>query len=67
MVYNFSAAQWLKPPDDTKKKKSWLPRYLTLHYLQNNTRKVVFFIIYMLLNVGLFLLSAIRYRDRLEF
>ena len=57
-----SAANWLKPPAGRKSDSKW-PRYLTKKYLQNNIRKVVFFLLFAALNIILFCWSLWRYRD----
>ncbi|KAL3884563.1 hypothetical protein ACJMK2_024696 [Sinanodonta woodiana] len=58
-----SAAQWLKPPEKSKKKKKDAFRYLTLPYIRNNLRKVFFFSWFVLMNMGLFILGAYNYKD----
>lgn len=60
-----SAAQWLKPPRQETKKTccSPPPKYLTSSYYVNNKRGVIWFFIYILINIGLFL-TCIRYRDQ---
>uniref|UniRef100_A0A8C6PN90 NADPH oxidase 5 n=1 Tax=Nothobranchius furzeri TaxID=105023 RepID=A0A8C6PN90_NOTFU len=55
-----SAANWLKPPDaDQKKNKT--PRYLTLTYWQNNSRKLLFLCSYALLNLLLFIGAVLHH------
>ncbi|ELU05067.1 hypothetical protein CAPTEDRAFT_147619 [Capitella teleta] len=58
-----STSHWLRPPEQEKvKKKPGCSRYFTKRYLQNNTRKVIFLLVYFIINIGLFILSAYRYR-----
>ena len=59
-VLLISAVNWLKPPE--VKRKTYKPRYLSMAYLRNNTRKVIFILIYLIINVALFTVSAVRYR-----
>ncbi|XP_033725536.1 NADPH oxidase 5-like isoform X2 [Pecten maximus] len=56
-----SAAQWLKPPD--KKKNKTRRRYFTVAYLRNNLKKVVFLILYFLINIALGAYAAYSYRN----
>ena len=59
----FSAAHWLKPPEEEAKKKRFSPpRYFTKDYIRKNLRKVMFIVVYCLINVVLFTVSAVRYR-----
>ena len=60
--FQCSAANWLKPPAPKKPASKW-PRYLTKNYLQNNVRKVVFQLLFIVLNVVLFSWSLWRYRE----
>ncbi|XP_041852974.1 NADPH oxidase 5 [Melanotaenia boesemani] len=56
-----SAANWLKPPDlDPKKHQT--PRYLTRAYWQNNSRKLLFFCMYIVLNLLLFIGAMLHHR-----
>ncbi|KAL3884556.1 hypothetical protein ACJMK2_024689 [Sinanodonta woodiana] len=57
-----SAAQWLKPMEETKEKKQGCHRYFTWSYIRNNLRKVIFFVWFVLMNIGLFILNAYTYR-----
>ncbi|KAK7481433.1 hypothetical protein BaRGS_00027284, partial [Batillaria attramentaria] len=57
-----STAKWLLPKRE-KKQKSWVPRKLTLTYIRNNLVKVIFTVVYLLINVGLYVLNAWLYRD----
>ncbi|XP_053387111.1 NADPH oxidase 5-like [Mercenaria mercenaria] len=57
-----SAAQWLKPPDSSKGKKSRL-RYFTSDYWKNNYRKVAYFLIYWALNIVLYAVAMWQYRE----
>lgn len=58
-----SAAQWLKPPGGSKKKaKGWTEKF-TWKYIRNNLRKVVFLILYVLVNVGLTAYTVNKYID----
>ncbi|XP_052785817.1 NADPH oxidase 5-like isoform X2 [Mya arenaria] len=57
-----SAAQWLKPPSKQSSDKTWR-RYFTADYLKNNLRKVVFFLVYWIVNVVLYILGAYNHRD----
>ncbi|XP_070178601.1 NADPH oxidase 5-like isoform X2 [Littorina saxatilis] len=56
-----SAARWLMPPKKNKRVPS-PPRYLTWTYLVNNRVKVIFTILYFLLNCGFFALNSWLYR-----
>ncbi|KAK6185049.1 hypothetical protein SNE40_007371 [Patella caerulea] len=58
-----SAAQWLKPGDTAAKKKRELPRYLQGKYIRNNLKKIIFYIIYFLANIGLYAYGAYNYRQ----
>ncbi|XP_071825640.1 NADPH oxidase 5-like isoform X3 [Apostichopus japonicus] len=49
-----SAASWLKPPIKRQGQKSLLPRYLTWRYIHNNSRKLLFLLIYFFVNSVLF-------------
>ncbi|XP_028287549.1 NADPH oxidase 5 [Parambassis ranga] len=49
-----SAANWLKPPDLDQKKRQ-TPRYLTRAYWHNNSRKLLFLVMYALLSLLLFI------------
>ncbi|KAJ8036591.1 NADPH oxidase 5 [Holothuria leucospilota] len=49
-----SAASWLRPPTKRKGQKSLLPRYLTWRYIHNNSRKLIFFLVYFFVNTTLF-------------
>ncbi|XP_048887176.1 NADPH oxidase 5 [Brienomyrus brachyistius] len=55
-----SAANWLKPPEMEQKKRQ-TPRYLTPAYWHNNSRKLLFLLGYVCLNVLLFTLAALRH------
>ncbi|XP_052694613.1 NADPH oxidase 5-like isoform X2 [Crassostrea angulata] len=58
-----SAAQWLKPPAGTNKKtKGWTEK-LTWKYIRNNLRKVVFLVLYILINLGLAGYTINKYID----
>ncbi|KAK3594669.1 hypothetical protein CHS0354_016334 [Potamilus streckersoni] len=58
-----SAVQWLKPLEEVKKKnKNIIHRYFNWSYIRNNLRKVIFFIWFVLMNIGLFILGAYNYR-----
>ncbi|XP_072173756.1 NADPH oxidase 5-like [Diadema setosum] len=52
-----SAASWLKPPS-IKRTRPLLPRYLTWRYVHNNYRKILFLVVYLLINVALFIQAA---------
>ncbi|XP_069102288.1 NADPH oxidase 5-like isoform X2 [Argopecten irradians] len=56
-----SAAQWLKPPAKTKNKRR--RRYCTVAYLRNNLKKVVFLVLYFLVNIALGSYAAYSYRN----
>ncbi|XP_021366755.1 NADPH oxidase 5-like isoform X2 [Mizuhopecten yessoensis] len=56
-----SAAQWLKPP--TKTKNNSKTRYFTYAYLRNNLKKVVFLILYFMVNIALGAYAAYSYRN----
>ena len=64
--YNFaahSAAQWLSADENKKRTRRplKLPRYLTKTYLLNNKQHCICVLIYVLVNVALFV-TSIRYR-----
>ncbi|XP_030046330.1 NADPH oxidase 5 [Microcaecilia unicolor] len=54
-----SAANWLKPP--TAEKKRQTPRYLTPAYWHNNRNKLLFLSCYIILNLLLFGVAALRH------
>ncbi|KAL8595540.1 hypothetical protein ACOMHN_000748 [Nucella lapillus] len=56
-----SVAQWLRPPKGTKSSVT-VPRHLTWTYLQNNRVKVAFTLLFLLVNIGLYILNAWLYR-----
>ncbi|ESO81905.1 hypothetical protein LOTGIDRAFT_207486 [Lottia gigantea] len=56
-----SAAEWLKPSKTEKKRE--LPRYLQSNYIRNNLKKIIFFIIYFMTNIGLYAYGAYSYRE----
>ncbi|XP_070546727.1 NADPH oxidase 5-like isoform X2 [Ptychodera flava] len=58
-----SAASWLKPPDEKKRVRHFIPRYLTWRYIHNNLRKVVFLVMYLLVNIALGIEAGWRYRE----
>ncbi|XP_050396524.2 NADPH oxidase 5 [Patella vulgata] len=55
------AAQWLKPRTTEMKEKGTY-RYLTIKYWRNNSKKGVLFLLYFLVNIGLFVLGCYNYR-----
>ncbi|KAI9532682.1 hypothetical protein NQZ68_030624, partial [Dissostichus eleginoides] len=57
-----SAANWLKPPAVDPQKRRGAPRYLTQAYWQNNSRKLLFLVLYALLNLTLFLGAVMQQR-----
>nr|XP_054749918.1 NADPH oxidase 5-like [Lytechinus pictus] len=58
-----SAASWLKPPA-LKSSRRVLPRYLTWRYVHNNYRKILFLVVFILINVALFTEAAYRYAKK---
>lgn len=58
---SISAAQWMKPPVK-KKQKDGLSRYFTKRYILNNLRKVLFFLLYVLANIGFGIYAGWNYR-----
>ncbi|XP_030829321.1 NADPH oxidase 5 [Strongylocentrotus purpuratus] len=58
-----SAASWLKPPS-LKPSRRVLPRYLTWRYVHNNYRKILFLVVFILINVALFTEAAYRYAKK---
>ena len=59
-MFTFSAAQWMKPPEAPKKKKTLKPQWLSKRYIMN---KVMFMLVYLLINLGLSAVSIWRYWD----
>jgi Ca2+-binding EF-hand superfamily protein len=62
-----SAANWLKPPKSLQRHfvvSSYIPQWLSWRYLRNNLRSVFYLILFILVNVMLFLVGSIYYRDR---
>ncbi len=59
-LFNFSAALWLKPPKDDKKKKTQKPGYFSGWYIMNNLRQLIFLLVYLLINVALSAVSIWR-------
>ncbi|XP_048749074.2 NADPH oxidase 5-like isoform X2 [Ostrea edulis] len=58
-----SAAQWLKPPAASKKNaKGWTHRF-TWKYIRNNLRKVIFLVLYILINAALTAYTVYKYRE----
>lgn len=65
-VYNHfccSAVQWLKPKETKKKKPAPCAKYCSKSYMTNNVRKIVFYIVYLLINLGLGGYAAYNYRE----
>ncbi|XP_033725578.1 NADPH oxidase 5-like [Pecten maximus] len=61
---SISAASWLKVPSgNLKKKSSNSHRYFTATYIRNNLKKIVFLIVYILVNIALGCYAAYNYRD----
>ena len=59
-----SAVQCLNPPQKTqRRRKPAFISYFSKSYIKNNIRAVVFYTIFTLINVALFILSAVRYRS----
>ncbi|XP_052268840.1 NADPH oxidase 5-like [Dreissena polymorpha] len=58
----FSVAQWLRPPDKKNDGKS-RHRYFTIDYCKNNLRKVIYFLVYWILNAVLFAVAMYQYRE----
>lgn len=58
----FSVAQWLRPPDKKNDGKSRF-RYFTIDYCKNNLRKVIYFLVYWVLNAVLFAVAMYQYRE----
>lgn len=58
-----SAANWLKPPGDSKRfRMSWTKSF-TLKYIVNNLRKVLFLALYITINIILTVYTVYKYRD----
>ncbi|XP_069103028.1 NADPH oxidase 5-like [Argopecten irradians] len=61
---SISAASWLKAPSsDQKKKTRPFSRYFSTTYIRNNLKKIVFLIIYILVNIALGAYAAYNYRE----
>ncbi|XP_060064880.1 NADPH oxidase 5-like [Ylistrum balloti] len=61
---SISAASWLKAPtNDKRKKPSKSSRYFTATYIRNNLKKIVFLIVYILVNIALGSYAAYNYRE----
>ncbi|XP_021366817.1 NADPH oxidase 5-like isoform X2 [Mizuhopecten yessoensis] len=61
---SMSAASWLKVPTGKQAQKSSASsRYLTTTYYRNNCKKIVFLIIYILVNIALGCYAAYNYKD----
>ena len=59
-----SAVQCLNPPQKTQiRRKPAFFSYFSKSYIKNNIRAVVFYTIFTIINVALFILSAVRYRS----
>lgn len=61
-----SAANWLKPPDkkeNKQRKEDGWTRIFTKRFIQNNLRLILFLLVYVLINMGLFAVNAWRYWD----
>ncbi|XP_029952159.1 LOW QUALITY PROTEIN: NADPH oxidase 5 [Salarias fasciatus] len=56
-----SAANWLKPPEVEQRRRR-TPRYLTRAYWHNNSRKLLFLVLYALLSLLLFLGAVLQNR-----
>ncbi|XP_056272236.1 NADPH oxidase 5 isoform X2 [Pseudoliparis swirei] len=56
-----SAANWLKPPKE-KQQKQGAPRYLTRAYWLNNSRKLLFLVLYTFLSLLLFITAMMQHR-----
>uniref|UniRef100_A0A8C2WAD9 NADPH oxidase 5 n=1 Tax=Cyclopterus lumpus TaxID=8103 RepID=A0A8C2WAD9_CYCLU len=56
-----SAANWLKPPQEEQQKQG-APRYLTRAYWLNNSRKLLFLVLYTFLSVLLFITAMMQHR-----
>ncbi|XP_068452623.1 NADPH oxidase 5 [Clinocottus analis] len=55
-----SAANWLKPPQEEQKQGA--PRYLTRAYWLNNSRKLLFLVLYTFLSLLLFITAMMQHR-----
>ena len=62
----FSAANWLKPPKSFQKRvlSSYVPHWLSWRYLRNNLRSVIYLLLFIAVNIGLFLVGSIYYREK---
>ncbi|XP_065936823.1 NADPH oxidase 5-like [Magallana gigas] len=58
-----SAANWLKPPGDSKGFRMRWTKSFTLKYIVNNLRKVLFLALYITINIILTVYTVYRYRD----
>ncbi|XP_065906157.1 NADPH oxidase 5-like isoform X2 [Dysidea avara] len=59
-----SAANWLKPPSPKKKSVSdIIPAQLKWKYIRNNLRSVIYVVLFVLINIGLFTLGVCLYYE----
>ena len=63
LVPILSASNWLKPPAPKGDKKNEKYRYFSKRYIMNNPRKLIFMLIFFLINIGLSAISIWRYWD----
>ncbi|TNN83262.1 NADPH oxidase 5 [Liparis tanakae] len=56
-----SAANWLKPPKEEQQKQG-APRYLTRAYWLNNSRKLLFLVLYTFLSLLLFITAMMQHQ-----
>ena len=61
----YSAAYWLQPPKPSQKRTlaSFIPKWCTWKYLRNNIRSLVYVFLFFFINIALFLVGAILYRE----
>lgn len=64
-LVSFSAANWLKPPVPKKKTVSdVIPTQLKWKYIRNNLRSVIYVMLFVLINIGLFVVGVVLYHDK---
>lgn len=61
-----SAAMWLKPPSSQRRRvsNSCVPQWLSWRYIRNNVKWIVWLIIYVAINIILFVVAMIVYREK---
>ena len=63
VCFRFSAAQWLKPKEAAKRKSVSCSNCCSKTYLTNSRRKIIFYILYLLINFGLGGYAAYYYSE----